>query len=93
MAQNIQLFGPREGFLINGSSRETIAFILEYVVLSILRKNNYIFRSRKIGAAPLLYVDVEMFGEKWREIDIKTSKWRQNRHTDAMHENRLTPLM
>ena len=46
--------------------------------------------------APLLYVDVEMFGGNWRENDIKTSEMtskRQNHHTDIMHESRLTSLM
>ena len=26
------------------------------------------------GSAPILYVDVEMFGGNWREKDVKTSK-------------------
>ena len=38
--------------------------------------------------APLSYVDVEAFGGKWRENDVKTSK-RQNRHTDVMHESHI----
>ena len=49
------------------------------------------FDQEKFGMAPILYVDVETFGGNWRENDVKTSK-RQNRHTDVMHESRLTPL-
>ena len=55
-----------------------------------------IFIQEKFGTAPLLYVDVKTFNENWRENDVKTSKMtskRQNRHTDVMHESRLTPLM
>ena len=37
--------------------------------------------------APLLYVDVERFGGKWRE----SKNYVKNRHTDVMRESRLTP--
>ena len=41
-----------------------------------------------VGSVPLLYVDVVTSGGNGRANDVKTSK----RHTDVMHESRLTPI-
>ena len=54
------------------------------------------FDQEKFDTAPLLYVDVEMFGGNLRENAVKMLKMpskRQNRHPDFMHESCLTPLM
>ena len=60
----------------------TVAFRLEYVLFyQFYAKITTIFDQEKFGMAPLLYVDVEMFG----------GNQCQNRHTDVMHEGRLTP--
>ena len=32
------------------------------------------FDQEKFGTAPVLYVDVEMFGGNWRENDVKMSE-------------------
>ena len=51
------------------------------------------FDQEKFSMAPLLYVDVETFGESWRKKTSGRQIWRQNRHTDGMHEGHLTPPM
>ena len=71
----------------------TIAFRLEYVLFyQFYAKITTFFYQEPFDTAPLLYVDVETTGGNWHENDVKTSK-RQNRHTDVMHESRLTPFM
>ena len=61
----------------------TIAFRLEYVLFYQFYAKIAFFDPEKFGTAPLLYVDVETFG----------GNRRQNRHTDVMHESRLTPAI
>ena len=59
-----------------------------------LIKNKKLFCDQEMfGSAPLLYVEVETFDGKLRENDAQDDKGRQNRHTDVMHEGRLTPLV
>ena len=48
-----------------------------------------VFDQETFGIAPLLYVDFKRLAE----TDVKMTSNRQTRHTDVMHESRLTPLM
>ena len=73
----------------------TVAFRLEYVLFyQFCAKITKFFDQEKFGTAPLFYADVKTFGGNWRENDVKTSKmtyYRQNRHTDVIHESSYTP--
>ena len=75
---------------------DSFSCILRYVLFyQFYTKITTFFDQENFGTAPLLYVDVETFGGNWRENDVNMSKItsnRQNRHTDVMHESRLTPL-
>ena len=52
-----------------------LSFYFEYVLFyQFCAKITTFFDQEKFGTAPLLYVDVEMFGRKLRENDVKTSK-------------------
>ena len=71
----------------------TVAFRLEYVLFyQFYDKITTFFHQEKFGMAPFLYVDVKAFGGNGCENDVRTSK-HQTRHTDVMHESRLTPLI
>ena len=92
-------FAPKNhyGYFFLHTLPSTIAFRLEYVLFyQFYAKITTFVDQEKFGTAPLLYGDVEMFGEKWCENDVIASKMtskRQNRHTDVVHESCLTPLM
>ena len=89
-------FAPKNhyGLFFLHTLPSTIAFRLEYVLFYHFYAIITIFcNQEKFGTAPLLYVDVEIFGKNRRENDVKTSKMtskRQNHYTDVMHECRLT---
>ena len=52
-----------------------LSFYFEYVLFYqfCAKKTTFVYQE-KFGTAPPLYVDVEMFGRKLRENDVKTSK-------------------
>ena len=70
----------------------TIAFRLEYVLFYQFCAKIAFFDQEKFGTAPLLSVDVETFGSKWRQ-DVKNDVKRQNRHSDVLHGSRLGPTI
>ena len=52
-----------------------LSFYFEYVLFyQFCAKLTTFFDQEKFATAPLLYVDVEIFGRKSRENDVKTSK-------------------
>ena len=65
-------------------------FDLNVLFYSFYAKTTKCFDQEKFGAAPLLNVDVKIFGGNYVKM---TSRCGQNRHTDVMHESRLSPLM
>ena len=89
--RNVQ-FAPNDHyrFFFLPTFPTTIAFRLEYVLFYQLRPKTSFLNHEMFGLAPLLYVGVKTFGGKWRQHDVKTSKWRENRHPAVVHESRLT---
>ena len=63
------------GFFFLHTLPSTIVVRLKYVLFyQFYAKITIFFDQEKFGTAPLLYVDVEMFGGNyWRENDVKTS--------------------
>ena len=51
----------------------TVAFRLEYIFIftNFRLKELHFFEQDMFGSAPLLHVDVEMFGGNWHESDVK----------------------
>ena len=81
-------FAPKNhyGFFFLHSLPSAIAFRLQYVLFyQVYAKITTFFDQEKFGTAPLLYVHVETFGEKWRQelkndvITSKSSYWRHAR--------------
>ena len=67
------------GFLFLHTLPSTIAFRLEHVLFyQFYAKITTFFDQERFGMAPLLYVDVETFGETDMKITSRHQKWRQN---------------
>ena len=82
--------------------RSKVAFRLEYVLYyQFYAKITTFFDQEKFGMAPLLYVDVEIFGGKGRENDVavknevKISYWhhaQESSYTPHVRQHFLAPI-